>query len=70
MQLSKKILKFQPEGWIGGEIFGWSENFNEHPLVNLIIVICYLIIFYNHSFTTTHSLIICQDSWISCDNTK
>jgi hypothetical protein len=30
--MSKKILK----GWInhGGGIFGWSENFNEHPLVD------------------------------------
>ena len=28
--MSKKILKF------GEGKFGWSENFNEHPLVNLI----------------------------------
>ena len=34
--MSKKILKFQPQGWIhqGGGKFGWSENFNEHPIVN------------------------------------
>ena len=31
--MSKKFLKFQPQGWInqGRGKFGWSENFNEHP---------------------------------------
>jgi len=28
----KKILKYQLEGW--RREFGWSENFNEHPIVN------------------------------------
>ena len=43
--MSKKFLKFQPQGWIhqGGGKFGWSENYNEHPIDN-----------YNHSFNICH----------------
>ena len=31
-----KFLNFQPEGWtdLNGGKFGWSENFNEHPIAN------------------------------------
>ena len=34
--MSKKILKYQPERSTnqGGGKFAWSDNFNEHPIVN------------------------------------